>query len=60
MDDARQRLVGGDLKTGVPVVIATDPCVVDFATMFNEAALIAVGPIRRFGFSSSPSSDGSL
>ncbi|RLO06000.1 hypothetical protein DYB28_006944, partial [Aphanomyces astaci] len=46
LDGARQRLVGA-LKTGVPVVIAMDQCVVDFANTFNDAALVASGAVTH-------------
>ncbi|RLO01760.1 hypothetical protein DYB28_006965 [Aphanomyces astaci] len=46
LDGARQRLVGA-LKTGVPVVIAMDQCVVDFANTFNDAALVASGAVTN-------------
>ncbi|RHY95834.1 hypothetical protein DYB37_002853 [Aphanomyces astaci] len=35
------------LKTGVPVVIAMDQCVVDFANTFNDAALVASGAVTN-------------
>ncbi|KAF0721023.1 hypothetical protein AaE_010208 [Aphanomyces astaci] len=34
-------------KTGVPVVIAMDQCVVDFANTFNDAALVASGAVTH-------------